>query len=633
MIGFLLDGIQYQLIRDMLFGYKGADSTIFITTFESTLFSWVVSPAVTALSIISIVNLFTKKMNFMISVVCFIDVGLYVFATSGRSIIYYIVFMVVFMFFRSFNLMSKKVKYIIMSATLLLVASLIFVTFLRRKDVTAVPGVYSSLTVNYSLFSHWVQYVDQNGIMTFGNSFFRGILEGVNFFLGKVSISTPGYWSMQSVFDLIQNSWIEVFPKNWYNAYVSSFFYFYLDFGSLGIVIGCFVHGIVSKIVYMKTKTTKNIFYLLMYLFILQSIISSTMRWQFGMFSSISTIFFLFISTHSRSDMKIHNENKEKLDDNVNNLISIIVPVFNVDRYLVRCLDSIVNQTEKKLEIILIDDGSTDHSGLICDMYNQMDTRIRVIHQSNRGVASARNVGLNNAKGDYIGFVDPDDYIENDMFKDLYFSLLSSKADISICGYSTFGERNVVHSTNDRVLNKEEAITELIRNKNLESFLWNKLFKKELFNDLRFDDGLKYEDYRIMHKIFMKVNTVIQISNVLYNYNVRESSITNIDTIGAYSEYISSMNDRIQDLANTEYQCDAMVSKLIQIRRMTYEIINGNASNGQEISKFMEVASTIYTDADVRTRMSKKERLLTKIFLLNPYLYKKIRNLLAIAGY
>ena len=115
--------------------------------------------------------------------------------------------------------------------------------------------------------------------------------------------------------------------------------------------------------------------------------------------------------------------------------ISIIVPIYNIEKYLPRCLDSILAQTYKNLEVILVDDGSVDNSGMIADKYARNDQRINVIHQVNKGVSAARNAGLDLATGDYIGFVDGDDYIEKDMYERLLFNAIKYKADISHCGY------------------------------------------------------------------------------------------------------------------------------------------------------------------------------------------------------
>lgn len=128
-------------------------------------------------------------------------------------------------------------------------------------------------------------------------------------------------------------------------------------------------------------------------------------------------------------------------------LISIIVPVYNVEEYIEQALDSLINQTYKNIEIIIIDDGSTDNSAIICERYAEEDKRIVVIHTANNGVAIARNLGINLAKGEYIGFVDPDDYINLEMFEKLYGALKECKADIACCRRKNFGIENSVGGT------------------------------------------------------------------------------------------------------------------------------------------------------------------------------------------
>ena len=131
-----------------------------------------------------------------------------------------------------------------------------------------------------------------------------------------------------------------------------------------------------------------------------------------------------------------------------NDLISVIIPIYNVEKFLSFCIDSIVNQTYKNLEIILVDDGSTDNSGKICDEYALKDNRIKVMHKQNGGVSSARNVGLNIAKGKYIGFVDSDDYVENDMFEILHNLIIKNNVDISCCNKFVFKKNKFTASKN-----------------------------------------------------------------------------------------------------------------------------------------------------------------------------------------
>ena len=164
------------------------------------------------------------------------------------------------------------------------------------------------------------------------------------------------------------------------------------------------------------------------------------------------------------------------------NLISIIVPIYNVEKYLNQCIQSIVKQTYKNLEIILIDDGSTDKSPELCDEWATNDKRIKVIHQKNQGAAMAKNQGLESATGELIAFVDSDDCIKIDMYERLYKLLKEKQCDIVECGYQCF-ENNITDEkiTKNRleICNNEKAIEYLIDNSLMKQVVWNKLYRKE----------------------------------------------------------------------------------------------------------------------------------------------------------
>lgn len=170
-------------------------------------------------------------------------------------------------------------------------------------------------------------------------------------------------------------------------------------------------------------------------------------------------------------------------------LISIIVPVYNVKDYLEKCLQSICVQTYKNLEIILIDDGSSDGSGELCDLFAQRDGRIKVIHQTNAGQSAARNRGLAVAQGEFLGFVDSDDWIEPDMYEFLYHLLKENGADISICShYRDKGKKSVAkYSSGEQfVFTRDEGIRALVVDRRIRNYVWDKLYKRRLFSGITF---------------------------------------------------------------------------------------------------------------------------------------------------
>lgn len=176
-------------------------------------------------------------------------------------------------------------------------------------------------------------------------------------------------------------------------------------------------------------------------------------------------------------------------------MISIIVPIYNVEQYLPRCLDSIVNQTLQDLEIILVDDGSSDCCGEICDAYAQKDKRIIVYHTANGGLSAARNYGMARARGDYLGFVDSDDWIDPEMFEILLRQMEDNQADVSISGFKyEYPERAVVASIADEQYVNHDELLKALLSGNLGGVIWNKLYRKKSFKDTVFPEGHVFED-------------------------------------------------------------------------------------------------------------------------------------------
>ena len=188
-------------------------------------------------------------------------------------------------------------------------------------------------------------------------------------------------------------------------------------------------------------------------------------------------------------------------------MISVVVPVYNVEKYLQRCVESIINQTEKDIEIILVDDGSTDKSGSICDEYLGKDSRILVIHQKNQGLSVARNVGIKNSKGDYITFVDSDDYIHKDMLKVLLDNLIHEQGQISFCRYEEGNENRLTISECDLKYTGEahdgkEYLLNPPKGMGI-NIAWAKLYKKECFDNIEFPVGKLHEDDFTTYKTFI----------------------------------------------------------------------------------------------------------------------------------
>lgn len=206
-------------------------------------------------------------------------------------------------------------------------------------------------------------------------------------------------------------------------------------------------------------------------------------------------------------------------------LISIIVPVYQVKEYLTQCIESILNQTYSTLEIILVDDGSSDGSVEICDQYARRDQRIQVIHKENGGLSSARNAGLKQARGDFIGFIDSDDWIEPQMYEMLY-NAISDKGDIAVCNYfyDDIGREYEACNRNSFMVDSYQALELLIADE-IPNYAWNKLYRRNLFQGLNFPEGRYYEDVAIMYLLFERANYVSFLGKALYHYRYRKSGI------------------------------------------------------------------------------------------------------------
>lgn len=214
-------------------------------------------------------------------------------------------------------------------------------------------------------------------------------------------------------------------------------------------------------------------------------------------------------------------------------MISVIVPVYNVEKYLHQCVDSILAQTFTDFELILVDDGSPDSCGMICDTYANQDLRVRVVHQENGGISAARNTGLDMAKGKYIVFVDSDDYVSKDYLEKLYSCLVHNNADISICEMVRFldGEEPSLDKSERKdlgVMTGREACLSIYKMKwRIPVMAWGKMYKASLFNNLRYPNGLIHEDDATTPRLLYKAKNVAILPETLYFYRNRENSIMN----------------------------------------------------------------------------------------------------------
>lgn len=246
--------------------------------------------------------------------------------------------------------------------------------------------------------------------------------------------------------------------------------------------------------------------------------------------------------------------------------ISIILPVYNVEKYLERCVESLINQTHKNIEIILVDDGSKDNSGKLCDELAQRDSRIVVYHKENGGLSDARNYGIDKSTSDYVGFVDSDDFVDEDMYEILLANLLKYDSEISFCRLNDVYNDEIKKDNtenNPYLMTSEQAIKMVLEAKIFSVTAVNKLYKKSLFDQIRFDKGKIAEDAFIMVDLLSRCEKIAATEAKKYYYMHRENSITTqkftpkfLNVIEAYEKNAKIVSDKYPDL---KYQADTRI--------------------------------------------------------------------------
>ena len=208
--------------------------------------------------------------------------------------------------------------------------------------------------------------------------------------------------------------------------------------------------------------------------------------------------------------------------------VSIIVPIYNVEKYLCRCLDSILDQTFTDYELILVDDGSTDSSGELAEGFGSRDSRISIYHKKNGGLSDARNYGIERAGGEYLCFIDSDDWVEKNYLGELVRLIEEYEADIAICGFKrNSGDEDIIQPQDPAVISESgtEAIDNLYGSHYTEYVVaWNKLYKKEIFDGIRYTEGMIHEDEAICGEVYCRARKVVRTDKVLYNYRSNNSS-------------------------------------------------------------------------------------------------------------
>lgn len=298
-------------------------------------------------------------------------------------------------------------------------------------------------------------------------------------------------------------------------------------------------------------------------------------------------------------------------------LISIIVPVYNAEKYLRKCLNSICSQKNIKSEIILVDDGSTDDSGAICDEFAQEYTNIKVIHQENAGPGAARNAGLDIITGEYLGFVDADDYVADDMYETLFQAIKQTDSDIACCGRMRVIDGKVTAAekpiTNAVILHGKEIIRNLMLDKEMTYSQCDKLFKAHLFKDVRFPtENLQSEDLPCLYSILKNTGKVVYIGEAKYYYRL----------VAASRSKRTFQRQDMYRLIYTQEICNDVIKNVPELKDEAYFFM-------------IQCAASVYAHLkkDGKEKECKEERLYMEKFLWenrrsilkNPYLSKNAK--------
>lgn len=314
--------------------------------------------------------------------------------------------------------------------------------------------------------------------------------------------------------------------------------------------------------------------------------------------------------------------------------LSIIVPVYNVEKYLRECIHSILNQKFQDFELILVNDGSTDSSRLICDEYSKKDTRIKVIHKENGGLSSARNAGIDIANGIYLSFVDSDDWINENMYIDMLEKAYTNNANIIVCNVMLMNKEGVeqpyTNIKSDILFTRTEALSELFKNEILLFSACNKIYRRELFHDLRYKEGIILEDMDLAYKLFNKVNQVYYVHIPFYHYRYNDSSILRSEfNLKRLDEYI--VRKEMYEFYAKHYPelADLVYYYLCNTGSYLYALVSKSSSfHEQKYSYLIDYNKKILKKLLINRKVKNKMRFKILLFYLAPNMESKLRRFL-----
>lgn len=308
----------------------------------------------------------------------------------------------------------------------------------------------------------------------------------------------------------------------------------------------------------------------------------------------------------------------------IKELISVVVPIYNVEKYLRKCINSIINQTYSNLEIILVNDGSTDGSGEICNEYACKDGRILVINKRNGGLSDARNCGIEIAKGKYIVFIDSDDYIETDMIENLYRACIDNGAQIACCGkIIERGKKiNEVNCKENFCVSAEDAIKRMLLLRDIDVSAWDKMYKMELFKDIRYPINKYYEDMGTTYKLLDKADKIVHINKPEYHYVIRLNSITTTFSI-KHLDMLSTSKEIHEYIVEKYPQLTEISKSFCYLQYFTILLELHNVSNKKQYKEQYKVIKRQYNKeiADILANqyIPKYKKIMAILIFMNMY--------------
>jgi glycosyltransferase involved in cell wall biosynthesis len=310
--------------------------------------------------------------------------------------------------------------------------------------------------------------------------------------------------------------------------------------------------------------------------------------------------------------------------------VSVVVPIYNVEKYLKRCLDSIVNQKYSNLEIILVNDGSPDNCGMIIDTYEKNDERVKALHKPNGGLSDARNYGMQHVTGEYIIFVDSDDWLHKDLIQSLITNSIAFKADVVQSAFYYAYEDHLLfdnryHTKVDEptILKKKELMRELVINERVKNFAWGKLYRTALIKDIPFKEGVLFEDVFWAHKVMHRVKIFVMLHQPLFFYFQRSDSIVgnyttkNLDILNGMKERHKFIEKHYSGLRNESYRMILKTSIIHYNLMLLNRKVDPDRKFKKEIQRYIKEN---YLQFMIATKNDAHLLRQLKLFYIHPYI-------------